>query len=196
MLEYITGDIKKIGDDHIVLENGGVGYRIFTSLSSLGDFHLYDTVMVHLSFVVREDAFILYGFSEEREQAMFELLRGVSSIGPKNALSLLSTLTVTHIAQAISSGDINALCKAPGIGKKTASRIILELTDKIDSFAFPLPMEEGEKVIGQNGEMETAIEALVSLGYVRTDVQRVMVELSPDQPIEVLIKQCIMRLGS
>lgn len=200
MLDYIIGDIKHIASDYIVLDNHGIGYRINTSSNSISRFELYEEYMVKIHMAVREDAIVLYGFYDEEELAMFELLIGVSSIGPKNALSVLSTLTPCQIAQAVNNNSIEVLSKAPGIGKKTASRIILELTDKIAKLNFNYEDSVSDSNltinISKNSELDSAIEALVSLGYFKNDVEKVIASIDTEKlGIEEIIKLAIKKLA-
>ncbi|MDO5718466.1 MAG: Holliday junction branch migration protein RuvA [Tissierellia bacterium] len=195
MLDYIIGDAKFIGDDYVVIDNNGIGYKIFTSSYSISNFTLYESYLVHVYMSVREDAIVLYGFHDDEELDMFKLLITVSSIGPKSALAILSTLSTQQIAKSISSNDIEMLTKAPGVGKKTASRIILELTDKIAKMHFSYSnLEEAPNI--EDDDIETAVEALISLGYMRADVIKIIRTIeTEDKNIEDIIKQCIMRLG-
>ncbi len=193
MLDYIIGDIKKIGEDYIVLDNNGIGYLINTSSYSISNFTLYESYLVHVYMSVREDAIVLYGFHDDEELDMFKLLTTVSSIGPKIALAILSSLSVSSISTAIQSNDIDMLTKAPGVGKKTASRIILELSDKISKMSFTIsePVE-----VAVDNDIESAIEALTNLGYMRADVIKVIRSLNMEgMGIEEIIKQCIIRLA-
>jgi len=161
LYEYITGKLVGIKDDYVVLENGGIGYRIYTSRNSIMNVDVGDIVTMYLDLNVREDGIYLYGFTSEDELDMFNMLRLVSKIGPKVALSILSALTYNEIKNAIYNNDADIFLKASGIGKKTANRIILELKDRI----------KGEDIIEEKGlstagdDVEAAIEGLMSLGY-------------------------------
>ena len=181
--------------DYIVLDNNGIGYLINTSSYSISNFTLYETYLVHTHMVVREDAILLYGFYDDEELEMFKLLTTVSSIGPKIGLGILSSLSVSTISKAIRTNDINILTKAPGVGKKTASRIILELSDKIAKMNFKEDAETVE-ITKLDDEIESAVEALTNLGYIRTDVVKVIRSLNTENMgIEEIIKQCIIRLA-
>lgn len=193
MLDYIIGDIKKIGEDYIVLDNNGIGYLINTSSYSISNFTLYESYLVHVYMAVREDAIVLYGFHDDEELDMFKLLTTVSSIGPKIGLAILSTLSVSSICSAIQTNDIDMLTKAPGVGKKTASRIILELSDKISKMSFTVESEDAPVI---DSDIDSAIDALTNLGYMRADVIKVLRSLDTEgMGIEEIIKQCIMRLA-
>lgn len=191
MFAYIIGDVKAKKEDYIVVDNGGIGYKIFTSYNTIKNLNTYDNVMIYTEFVVRDDGVYIYGFDTERELDMFKKLTTVSSIGPKVGLSILSTLTVDEIKYAIFKNEIDILTKAPGIGKKTASRIILELKDKIDEDFVVDNKEE----IAENKDTEFAVDALVNLGYMKNDVVNFIKKLDdPDMPIEEIIKQAMKTL--
>ena len=127
MYAYFIGEVKEIEDDSIVIETNGIGYHIFMPASSIQEHDLYEKeVKIYTYTCVREDAFILYGFLTKAELSLFKLLITVSGIGPKGALSILSVMDVETIQMSILSQDAKLLSKAPGIGVKTAGRIILE----------------------------------------------------------------------
>lgn len=194
MISYIIGDIRAIGDDFFVIENNNIGYKIKSSLSTLALVELNNEYKIYTSLQVREDDMSLYGFYSKDELEMFQLLTSVSSIGPKNAIGILSTMDVDEIKIAIVNSDIEALTKAKGIGKKTASRIILELMDKVSALAIEKPSIS--KVIPQkNEDIEVAKEALLNLGYQQNDIARVLKELKDmDLTLEEIIKESLKRL--
>lgn len=194
MISYIIGDIRAIGEDYFVIENNNIGYQIKSSLSTLALVELNNEYKIYTSLQVREDDMSLYGFYSKDELEMFQLLTSVSSIGPKNAIGILSTMDVDEIKIAIVNSDIEALTKAKGIGKKTASRIILELMDKVSALAIEKPSIS--KVIPQkNEDIEVAKEALLNLGYQQNDIARVLKELKDmDLTLEEIIKESLKRL--
>lgn len=194
MISYIIGDIRAIGEDYFVIENNNIGYQIKSSLSTLALVELNNEYKIYTSLQVREDDMSLYGFYSKDELEMFQLLTSVSSIGPKNAIGILSTMDVDEIKLAIVNSDIEALTKAKGIGKKTASRIILELMDKVSALAIEKPSIS--KVIPQkNEDIEVAKEALLNLGYQQNDIARVLKELKDmDLTLEEIIKESLKRL--
>lgn len=194
MISYIIGDIRAIGEDFFVIENNNIGYKIKSSLSTLALVELNNEYKIYTSLQVREDDMSLYGFYSKDELEMFQLLTSVSSIGPKNAIGILSTMDVDEIKIAIVNSDIEALTKAKGIGKKTASRIILELMDKVSALAIEKPSIS--KVIPQkNEDIEVAKEALLNLGYQQNDIARVLKELKDmDLTLEEIIKESLKRL--
>ena len=147
---------------------------------------------------VREDDISLFGFSSKDELEVFELLTSVSTIGPKNAIAILSTLNVDKIKLAIVNNDIESLTKAKGIGKKTASRIILELVDKVKKMAINDDISISNPDIdniSSSGEIEVAREALLNLGYQRNSIDKVLSSLKDsDLSLEEIIKESLKRM--
>ena len=132
MYEYIKGRYIGINKDYIIVENNGIGYKIFTSGATMAEMpKVNEEIMLYLEQIVREDFIGLYGFKDREELEMFKLLISISGVGAKAALSLLSISRINNLKYAIIMEDDKHLCRAPGIGKKTAGRIILELKDKI-----------------------------------------------------------------
>ncbi len=192
MFQYIIGEIQHIGENYIVLENNGIGYKIQTSVTTCEALNLYDSQKIYTDFVVREDGVFLYGFLTHQELSMYLLLTGISSIGPKNGLSIMSTLSVDAIKTAVLTNDIAMLSKAPGIGKKTASRIVLELVDKIKQDNF-VPVIAPDTPL--TDDRETAVEALINLGYYRSDVVSALSHVDGSASLEMLIKEGLKRLS-
>lgn len=195
MIAYIIGDVRSISEEDFVLENNQMGYLIKSSLSTLALLELNNEYKIYTSLQVREDDMSLYGFYSKEELEMFLLLTTVSSIGPKNAIGILSSMGVNDIKLAIINSDIDKLTIAKGIGKKTASRIILELMDKVKK----MPIEDNtspSKVITYNNEdFDVAKEALVNLGYAQNDINNVLLELKDmDLSLEELVKESLKRL--
>ncbi len=192
LYEYITGKIVKIEDEYVVIDNGGIGYRIFTSRYSINNLKIEDITTMYLDLNLREDGIYLYGFTSEDELNLFNLLRLVSKIGPKVALSILSSLKPNEVKSAIYNNDIESLTKVPGIGKKTANRIILELKDRI----------KGEDIIEEVGtrldedHLQVAIEGMMSLGYTKGEVLKVVRDLDISQmDTEQIIREALKRLS-
>ncbi len=194
MYAYIIGDVKAIYEDEIIVENSGIGYRIFTTASTIAELNTYETFKLYTEYIVREDGVFLYGFSSDEELNLFKELIKVSSIGPKVAISLLSTLNTNDIKYAIHNNDIELLTKAPGIGKKTAGRIILELKDKLaKDYQSP---ESTSKTVEKDEDVVFAIEALINLGYLKNDVEKVIGQLDPGLRLEDMIKLAMKNLES
>lgn len=143
MIARLFGDVVDRDGEHLVIDVQGVGYEVAVPGPLLLDAPHGEALCLFIRTVVREDAFLLYGFRTSTERDAFDLLRGISGIGPKVAMALLSTLTVPALARAIAQDDVAALARAPGVGKRTAARLVVELKDKLPSelplFAAPTP---------------------------------------------------------
>lgn len=196
MYEFIRGKLVAIYEEYIVLENNGIGYRIYTSSNSIYDLELgKEDIQMFTEFIVREDANLIYGFTTEEELQMFNLLLKVSRIGPKVALGVLSTLQPGEIKKAIKIEDIATLCEAPGIGKKTAERLILELKDKIDDIEV-LDLKEAPMVNLDRKKEREAIEALVSLGYSTYEIEGILKEIDTSElEVEDIIRLALKKLA-
>lgn len=194
MISYIIGQIRAINEDNFVIENNSMGYIIFSSLTTLSNIEINNEYKIYTSMQVREDDISLFGFINKDELEMFLHLTSVSTIGPKTALGILSSLSVNEIKNAILNNDINKLTVAKGIGKKSASRIILELVDKVKKMNF-VPIEKSEDVSVVNEDFDVAKEALLNLGYQKNDIDRVLLELKDNElSLEELIKESLKRL--
>lgn len=196
MYEYIIGKYKGINRDYIIIENNGIGYKIFTSGATMSSMPKIDEeVKLYLEQIVREDFLGLYGFDSREELEMFKLLLSINGVGAKAALSLLSISRINNLRYAIMMGDEKHLCKAPGIGKKTAGRIILELKDKIKK-------EDISEVIEDSGEFEDlmpnnasniaeALGALLALGYSEKEAEVALKKVDKTETLENIIKNCL-----
>lgn len=164
MFNYIKGTVEEINLNYIVIENNNIGYEINASTNTIADMRVGKEAKIYTKLIVREDDLNICGFSTKEELRMFELLTSVSKIGPKVGLSILSFSSPEKLGAFILSDDIANLSKAPGVGKKTAERIILELKDKIDkeSVAFESTLFSEKPILVSQDE---AVEALVALGY-------------------------------
>lgn len=176
MIAYINGTLERRAESYIIIETGGIGYQIFVSPATLAKLpQTGERVKVFTYFSVKEDGVSLYGFASAEEQEMFHKLLTVSGVGPKGALGFLSQLTPQEIILAIISEDVKTLSKAPGVGRKTAQRVILELKDK---FKTEDALSLGEEVqgivetsVGGDAKFE-AIDAMTALGYSRSEAAR------------------------
>lgn len=194
MISYIIGYVRSISENEFVIENNNIGYLIKSSLSTLSIIELNNEYKIYTSLQVREDDMSLYGFYSKDELEMFLLLTSVSSIGPKNAIGILSSLGVDDIKLAIIESDIDKLTKAKGIGKKTASRIILELMDKIKQMP-DIKTNSKKTLTNVNEDIDVAREALINLGYAQNDINHVLNELkTSDLTLEELVKESLKRL--
>lgn len=192
MYEYIKGRLVDIRDDHVILENGGIGYRIYTSQNSIRDVSLNETVIMYTFFAVREDGIYLYGFTSEEELSMFNKLILVSKIGPKVALSILSALTPVQIIKAIRNNESDVFLKVSGIGEKTAKRIILELKDRIPENI----KSEDTGIVEKNDHIQLAIDGIMSLGYSKGEVYKIIKQLdTTHMDEEQIIREVLRRLS-
>lgn len=193
MYAYIVGEITSLEEGGIVLENHGIGYRIATSTLSMSHFQVNQTYKVYTVYVVRDDSVALYGFVDEDELHMFEMLNKVTSVGARSALSLLSTMTVGRVRQAILNNDINQISQAPGIGKKTASRIVLELVDRVKK-ETPIAEVPTQSMSGVDATI--AVDALVNLGYPKNEAQKaVNLVKDTDLTLEQMIREALRNLS-
>ncbi|MBB6214851.1 Holliday junction DNA helicase RuvA [Anaerosolibacter carboniphilus] len=168
MFQYIKGTIDSFGEDYIVIENHDIGYKIYTSLETIGAVKgRQGKIIIFTQMVVREDDISVYGFSTREELKMFQLLTTVTGVGAKVALGILSSISIGNLAGMIISEDITGLTKAQGVGKKTAQRIVLELKDKIDhklAILEPSLIPLKPTFTDANDEV---VNALMALGYNR-----------------------------
>lgn len=168
MYAYIKGELVHATTIEAIVDVGGVGYRINIPLSIIGQLPpIGHEVLLYTSFIVREQSQALFGFISTSERDVFELLLGVSGIGPKLALSIIGHLPVHDLQLAISSGDVKSISKVPGIGKKTAEKLIIEMRDKLK---LALPPDPSELAVHFSGDVRSqtaydAISALLNLGY-------------------------------
>ncbi|MDE6712666.1 MAG: Holliday junction branch migration protein RuvA [Lachnospiraceae bacterium] len=168
MYAYLKGIVAWKTADRIVVEVSGVGYNVYVSPGRIYDFPEYgEEVKVYTYTSVREDAINLYGFVTLEELELFKLLISVSGIGPKGGLAMLSVMSVDDIKYAIMTGDAKLLAKAPGVGKKTAERVIIDLKDKINAQDFEESVSGAvlEKTLMEHPKARDAADALVALGY-------------------------------
>lgn len=197
MYAYIKGSLEEKTKDGIVIEANGIGYKIFVSeqtLSKLGE--LGENVKVYTHYHVREDNISLYGFLTNEELKTFELLLQVSGIGAKTAIVALSNITPSQFAIAIISNDIKTLTKIPGIGSKSAQRIVLELKDKLKTQDAINDEEQIEEKVINNEATDEAIQALQILGYNKTDITKVFEKIDlKGQSTEEIIKQSLKYLA-
>jgi holliday junction DNA helicase RuvA len=196
MYEYIKGIYMGMNKDYIVVDNSGIGYKIFTSGSTMAKMpKVNDEVLIYIQQIVREDFIGLFGFLTKEELHMFNLLLGINGVGSKASLSLLSISNVPNLKYAIVSGDEKTLVRAPGIGKKTAQRIILELRDKIKDSTLDEARNENlgmERLEAAN--TAEALGALVSLGYSDKEAQNALSSVDKNDSLENIIKKCLKYL--
>ena len=195
MYDYIKGEIAETDKDCATIDAGGVGYRVHTSTQSLQHLKPGQTAKLYCQLVVREDAHTLYGFCTPEERAMFIRLTGVSGIGPKVALAILSALKLSDLAAAIITADESAFQRISGVGKKTAQRIIIDLAEKIAA-TEAIDMG-GETPAGPTNKEAEAVSALVTLGYNRTEAMRAVSSVKNlGDTTEELILLALKRMGA
>jgi Holliday junction DNA helicase RuvA len=196
MYDYIKGEVVSTDKDMAVVEAGGIGYRIYTTSQSLAYIKVGQTAKLYCHFVVREDAHTLYGFYSNEEREMFIRLTGVSGIGPKAALAVLSAMKISELAAAIITSDETALQKVPGIGKKTAQRIIIDLAEKISSSEIVGDADMSGEPVKMGVEVE-AVSALVALGYNRAEATKAVSSVKNlGDTTEELILMALKRIGA
>lgn len=198
MIAWLRGLVQSKTGDAVIIDVAGVGYLVNISVSTLSAVpEPGDEIGLHIHTHLREDSLSLFGFATELEKELFQLLLGVSGIGPKLALSVLSGLTATDLLAAIGSSDDAKLCSLPGIGKKTAARVCLELKDKVRQLAPDAPLQTGAGASALTGHLDDAVSALVNLGYKRTvaeDAVKKIEQVRQDLRIEDLIREALSML--
>lgn len=197
MIAYVKGILETKTDTFVIIDVQGIGYRVFMSSKSIEKLgELGNTVKVYTYYYVREDNISLYGFSSNEELRMFELLLSVSGVGAKSAITMLSEITPSSFALAVITNDISKLVKIPGVGKKTAARIILELKDKLKTETAIESNEEVNIVLEKDNNTNEAIAALQVLGYTRREIEKVFEKIeTKDLGLEEIIKQALKYLA-
>ena len=201
MFYYLNGTVSEIGQSSVILDVGGVGFEINTSLQTISDLKIGNQAKLYISESVGENNYDLYGFSELKEKRFFQLLISVSGVGPKAAISLLSSLRTDSLILAIVNDDIKTLTAAPGIGKKIAQRILLELRDKLGA-ELPAVSAAADSFVTQNASavedraVADAIAGLSVLGYSASEVNPIIrrtdwTGMSADQIIREVLKNMI-----
>lgn len=203
MYAYIKGTLEEIAEDNIVVEAGGIGYNVKVSTTTADLLPpLGNEVKIYTYTLVREDTFSLYGFMTRDDLEIFRKLITVNGIGPKGGLAILSVMSADALRFAIMAGDAKAIAKAPGVGSKTAERVILDLRDKISledtlrGLGEPAPSVNGALSSGgsqDNLMKKEAIEALVALGYSASDATTAVkkVEVTEDTTVESILKAAL-----
>ena len=196
MFAYIKGSLEEKTSTYVVIDVSGVGYKIFMSANSINEIgEIGNIVKVHTHYYVREDNISLYGFLSSEELKMFELLLGVSGVGAKSAISMLSNISPSDFALAIITNNIAVLTKIPGIGAKSAGRIILELKDKLkneETLSKSSKIEEKQK---ESENTKDAIDALQILGYNKKEIEKAIEKLEVEEmSTEEIIKNALKLL--
>lgn len=189
MYAHIEGNVAEKTPESVVIDAGGVGYEMSVSSSTLSNCPAVgERVKLYAYLCVREDAMELFGFSTREEKKMFLRLIGVSGIGPKTALGVLSALSVRDLSVALVTGDAQALARAPGIGKKTAQRLVLELKDKVSNEELTSSGVSAPAQTASSSAEGEAIEALMALGYPASEAAKAVSKVAgqADTPDEIL----------
>ena len=201
MFAYIKGVLESKNENYVVVDVNGIGYKIFMpnrGISKLPE--IGDMVKVHTYYYVREDSISLYGFNTQEELKMFELLISVSGIGTKSALAILSEISPSSFALSVISGDVSSLVKIPGIGNKTAQRMILELKDKFKTEQAITKNSMENIDIGysnSNDNISEASSALQVLGYTKREVDKVLSNSDFSKlSVEDIIKEALKKLSN
>lgn len=196
MIDYIKGDVAELTPATVTIECGGIGYQMNISLNTYGVLNNRPSAKVYVHEVIREDAHILFGFTDKHERELFLLLISVSGVGPGTARVILSSLSAKELENVIASEHAAVLQSVKGIGAKTALRIIVDLKDKIkftdESGSVQLPTKNDLTETGHS-----AVSALVMLGFVQAASQKVVSKIireSPALPVEGIIKEALKRL--
>jgi len=191
LIGRITGTLLEKHPPQLLVDVGGVGYEIDVPMSTF--YHLPATgarVTLHTHLIVREDAHLLYGFASDDERQLFRQLLKISGVGAKMALALLSGMSATELAQAVAAQDAGRLTRVPGIGKKTAERLLLELRDKLPAFA---PAVHGAAVAAVSSN--DVLNALLALGYNDREANSAIKQLAPDLSVSDGIRQALKLLS-
>jgi hypothetical protein len=198
LYEYIKGELKFIYDDYIVIDNNGIGYKIFTSNNTILDLTIGQVYTIFTEYIVKEDYIALFGFKTLEELNMFKLLISVNGIGPKVSCGILSSMSVDGLKITILNEDVAMLSTSKGVGKKTAQKIILELKDKIpldkDSFVrsdFNIDIKKSD----DNNKKSIILDALVNLGFMKNDIEKFLSTIDIEKmEIEDIIKLSMKKL--
>ena len=196
MFYYVSGTVAEIGPNLAVIDCGGVGYACATTNYTISRLKKGERAKLFTYLHVREEIFELFGFSSQQELSSFKMLIGVSGVGPKAALAILSSTTPNNLALSIVTGDEKALTAAPGIGKKIAQRIILELKDKLDKEQTSFSSDGPVPVIAAGGANKAgeASAALAVLGYGTPEIAAALKGVDMEQPLEEIIRQALKKM--
>lgn len=199
MIDYIKGELAELSPASATVEAAGVGYAMSISLTTYSAIQGKNTVKLYVYEAIREDAYVLYGFSGKKEREMFQLLITVSGVGANTARMVLSSMSVAELCAAISTGDERLIKSIKGIGLKTAQRIIVDLKDKIVALgiADELPVGGSVAVAVDTAVRDEAVAALTMLGFSPAPTQKVVVQIlkdQPDAPVEQVVKLALKQI--
>lgn len=187
MISFLEGEVVERGANRLVLSVAGVGYEVQVPTSVAGSLPRNGrAARVHTRLVVRDDAMVLYGFSSTDERELFDLLTGVTGVGPKVALSFLSALSPVALRRAVASGDVAALTVVPGVGRKVAQRVVVDLRERLG----------GDGGVPEEGTVADVREALLSLGLSAQEAAEALAGMQPDgREVEDLLREALQRVG-
>ncbi|MCD2491152.1 Holliday junction branch migration protein RuvA [Lacrimispora sp. NSJ-141] len=202
MISYIKGRLLEVYEDSVILENGGIGYQIQVPVSVLTEYSIGEEIQIYTYLYVREDALSLYGFSSRDDLDIFKLLIGVNGIGPKGALGVLSVISPDDLRFAVLSEDAKSIARAPGIGLKTAQKVILELKDKLsleDAFERKSAHEAVKgKISGTSADNKgEAVQALTALGYSASEAMKAVRRIpgAEEMEVEAILKAALKTMA-
>ena len=203
MISFIKGYVAETTENSVILETDSIGYEIFMTGTAIEKTsRMQDKIKIYTYFHVREDTMQLYGFLSRDDLEMFRLLLNVNGIGPKAAMGVLAAITADELRFAVLSDDVKTISRAPGIGKKTAQKLILELKDKLkleDAFEKKLDHQEENLSLADTSlrdSRQEAVEALIALGYSSTDALRAVRQVSEEtgEDVEAILKAALKQL--
>lgn len=199
MIEYIKGELTELSPALATVEAGGVGYGLSISLTTYSAIQGKKDVKLYVYEAIREDAYLLYGFYNKKEREMFQLLISVSGVGANTARMMLSSMSVSELCNAISTGNERAIKAIKGIGKMTAQRVIVDLRDKIVALGIADEIPAGGSVQApvNNAVKDEAVSALTMLGFAPAPSQKVVVQIlqeQPNAPVEQVVKLALKQI--
>ena len=189
MFDFIAGKTERITPTDIVINCGGVGYLLHISLNTFEKLKSEHNVKVYAHLVVREDSHTLYGFATTNERELYVKLLAVNGVGPSTARMILSALSVDDVVAAITNGNLAVLKSIKGIGPKAAQRLVVELQDKLGGIGS----DDAYQLVGGNQEMEEATDALISLGFAKAAVSKVLLKITKEQGNNLSTEQLIKK---
>ncbi|CAM3697505.1 MULTISPECIES: Holliday junction branch migration protein RuvA [Tsukamurella] len=197
MIASLRGEVRHIGLDHVVVECAGVGYKVLVAPATAGALTRGAEGSLLTSMVVREDSMTLYGFTDSPQQELFHLLQTVQGVGPRLAMAAIAVLEPAQMQTAIASGDIKTLCLIPGIGKRVAERIHVELKDKVAAPTTSTGTAAGSTAV-PGGVGQQLLDALEGLGFTPKQAEPAVtaaIEAGPDKPVSELLRDALKSLG-
>lgn len=197
MIAYLSGAVREIREQSAVIVTGGIGYEVHCPVSTLAKLKVGQKAELNTRFVVREDAQLLFGFSDADGVTLFDLVTGVSGVGPKLGLALLSTMPASALAHGLISGDTKLLSSVSGVGKKTAERLVLELQSKVPEHLAASASNKNKAAKLETTAGRDAIDALLALGFKEAQIRATISELlasDPEQSADILIRKALGKL--